>query len=169
MQQASNRMAQELALLRLQVEQVAEMATGSPVRPELSEKGEIISKEPETTPEEAEQRVREQGDARVVLLEDTMLAEEPDPQWAETAKQSLYDAFKEVEADGFVFQNADCKRTMCRLSLFFDKDVDAGKAFRKMKTAMPWEGAGFARINDETGEVEVYLAREGHELPQLIR
>ncbi len=167
MQQVSTHLAQELAQLRLQVEQAAETFSNSSVRATPSEKAEEVPEEPETIPADAEQYRQDQSEAQVTLLEDTILTEEPDPQWAKTAKQSLYDAFDEVEPNGFVFQSADCKTTMCRLSLYLDQDVDASEAFRRMSTTMPWEGAGFARISDETGEVEIYLAREGHQLPQV--
>jgi hypothetical protein len=169
LQRVSSTMMHELALLRLQFEKFLAAKQESPEIPASVEDGPVVSEENELTPEEEQQRIDDRVKAQVALIEQTMLEEGPDPQWTATAQQSLYEAFQNVDLQDMYLEEAECTATLCRLKLTFDESADPGEAFRKMTNAIPWEGAGFSRIDDETGEVEVYVARQGYSLPKYAQ
>jgi len=173
LQELSSVIRQELAALASQValvnaRQGSEHYLALADEPERETWEEGAGKQ-DLTPEEAQSIADEHSRSQVELIEQTMQREETDPQWAEGAQQSLRDAFQDVELTGLHFEDAVCQTTLCRLNLTVDVDTDPGEGFREMRDAIPWEGTGFSRIDAETGEIEVYLARKGHALPRLPR
>src|SRR5205823_4712742 len=98
----------------------------------------------------------------------TMLAEQADAEWAPTAEQALHEVFQSKELTGMHLEEAACRTTLCRLALTLDDAMASEESFRALTRLTPWRGQGFVRIDQGgSGEVLLYLAREGYSLPQL--
>ena len=122
-----------------------------------------------TTPEDEVRRAEAQVQAQIDLLEVTVLAEAPDPVWTSAAERSLQSVFQREEKAGFHLVQTECRTTLCRLELSLDGSVSPEESFHSLVQMMPWQGQAFIRIEDgEGGAVVVYLAREGHALPQAL-
>lgn len=158
--------SQELALLKSQfallVKEVEKESVEILQEIDLQEQ----ASQTELTPEQMQQRVDDMLESHVALIEETLQTEAPDPQWSGTAQQSLHEAFHSANIHGVTLEDAVCQTTLCRLKFNFDAQTSSDEGFRALQDAVPWEAAGFSRIDDETGEIEVYLAREGHDLPK---
>ena len=118
------------------------------------------------TPEEEHERADAQAQAQIEVLEGTVRAEQPDPQWAPTAQAALYQAFQGEATKGLQLVDAKCGATLCRVDLASNGAGSPEASFRNLVHLAPWPGQGFFRIDGESGEAVVYLAREGHALPQ---
>ena len=114
-----------------------------------------------------------QADAQVQtqidLIEETMRAEASDLQWTDAAELSLQSVFQREESTGFHLVQAACRATLCRLELSLDGSVSPEESLRYLVHLMPWQGQAFVRSEDgEDAAVVMYLAREGHALPQTL-
>lgn len=118
------------------------------------------------TPEEGRARAEARLQAELALLDGTLRAERPDPAWASTAQQTLYDTFHPEALPGVHLLGAECRTTLCRMELALD-DASQPDSYRGLLHLAPWSGPSFIQINTETGETVMYLAREAHSLPQL--
>jgi hypothetical protein len=111
------------------------------------------------------EQVREQADARIEAqletLEGTMRVEKADP----SAQASLQQAFQRAGIAGLQLANAQCGGTLCRMELASDGSGFSEDSFRSLSHIAPWPGQGFARVDSESGNITVYVAREGHTLP----
>jgi hypothetical protein len=121
---------------------------------------------PERTPEEEVAQVEAQTQAQVELLAGAVLAEPSDPEWAQTVQQALEQALQREDMRDLYLVSADCRTTLCRLELSLHGTTAPEEGFRRLTHFAPWPGQGFFRFDPESGEAVVYLAREGHALPQ---
>lgn len=120
----------------------------------------------EFTPEEELERADAQTQAQFELIDGTLLAEESDSDWASSANLTLHEAFQSEDMKGLALVGVECRTTICRLELSLD-NASPEESFHHLVHLTPWQGQKFFRINEEKGEAMVYLAREGHSLPQL--
>jgi hypothetical protein len=104
--------------------------------------------------------------AQLETLEEAHAAEVPDPQWAAQARQQLQ---TEYAAEDFhdMHVQVDCRSTMCRVDFDYPDDGTPGENARKLTHIHPWSGRGFTRINLQTRQGHLYLAREGTDLPRV--
>ena len=64
---------------------------------------------------------------------------------------------------------AECRTTLCRLDLFPDGAALPEEIVDKLIHFVSWPGPGFMHITaGEPIGVVMYLAREGHTLPQIV-
>jgi hypothetical protein len=120
------------------------------------------------TPEEEIEQADAQMWAQIDVIEEAIMAEDPDPDWAQAAVDELDGAYQGEEMAGAEFVSVECRTTMCRMELALTGTKTAEETFRSLADLAPWEGQGFVQIEDgELGQVVVYLAREGHSLPQV--
>jgi hypothetical protein len=59
---------------------------------------------------------------------------------------------------------------MCKVTFSFaegasDSDMEAGA--KEMTVKLPWAGEGFMKLDTNTREGVFYVARDGHELPNV--
>jgi hypothetical protein len=119
------------------------------------------------TPEEEEQQIADQTQAQIELMEATVLREAIDPEWAPSAQKVLKETFQQEALSGMYLVDADCRTSLCRMEVVFDETLAPEDGFRMLTDNSPWQGQGFVRIGtDEDPSIMVYLAREGHSLPQ---
>lgn len=121
----------------------------------------------ELTPEEELERADAQTQAQFELIDGTLLAEESDSDWASSANLALHEAFQSEDMKGVALVGVECRTTICRLELSLDNSAYPEDSFYHLVHVTPWQGQKLFRINEENGEAVVYLAREGHSLPQL--
>lgn len=105
--------------------------------------------------------------AQVSNLETTLQTELVDKDWARPAADALRQAFEAEAAEGVELLEADCRSSMCRLTLAFDP-ARAEETFRNLQRMIPWEGEAFFQIEDlDSGEAILYIAREEYPLPRV--
>lgn len=150
----------QLAALQLQINQLKNQR--------VSNVEDTVS--PELTPEEETKIATQAVQEEVELINNTLDLEAVDTAWAEDAHVALTEALQNNERmAGVQLDTVECKSTLCRLSLSFDDQLSLDNGFRTMPSIIPWEGQAFFQVDDvESGEAIVYLAREGHELPNTI-
>jgi hypothetical protein len=118
------------------------------------------------TPEEERERVAAQIQTEIELIEETMLAEKTDPQWANEAQLALTYTFQSELVPGLSLVDAECRTTLCRMELLLDGSTPED-GVRKLAHLAPWPGESLLHIDLEAGIAVGYLSREGHSLPRL--
>jgi hypothetical protein len=119
------------------------------------------------TPADAHERADAQ--AQVEVLEGTMRAEPPDPQWAPTAEVALRHAWQGEVTGGLDLVEAACGTTLCRVTFTSPGAGVPADRLPYLLHLAPWPGLAFFRVDGEAGEVVVYLVREGYDLPHAGR
>jgi hypothetical protein len=105
---------------------------------------------------------------REELLQSMAQDTESDPEWSMEASQSIYEAFSDNEINSSIqLENVECGATLCKANLYSDGTTKIEDSYSEILIQIPWHGQGFAQINEESGSIDFYLAREGHELPYL--
>jgi hypothetical protein len=104
---------------------------------------------------------------REELLQSMAQNNESNPEWSMEASQSIYEAFSGDENNSIHLENVECGAMLCQASLYLDSITDFEDSYSEILNRSPWPGQGFASIDEESGRVEFYLAREGHELPNI--
>jgi hypothetical protein len=174
LEQRSDVMSRELAVLRSQlphVNQAQELR-----RQEMQQiaraglvgghAAEATALSPAAEPAEDEPaRAEAQTRAQIEVLEGTVRVENADPKWASAAKLALNEAFHNEVMAGRRLGHADCRTSLCRLELLLEDSRSAEETFQQLIDFTPWDGQGFVRIDEKSGEIVVYLSREGYALP----
>ena len=118
------------------------------------------------TPEEQREHAKARTQAEIGLMEATLRAEKPDPEWASTAQLALNTKLQEEAIPGVQLLKAECRTTLCRMEMSLDRST-AQESFRNLFDLVPWSGQSLIQLDTETGVAVMYLAREEHTLPQL--
>lgn len=112
-------------------------------------------------------RKQEENDRNLkALYAQTISSEQPDPEWSiateEQTKLSMSAMSEKIE-----LKDVECKSTLCRLSFVKTADTSDDEAIESFDSGVLWKGPISMTYNPKTGDAEVYLAREGFELPTL--
>jgi len=116
-------------------------------------------------PADAHERAEAQVQAQLEVLEDTVRAEPPDPQWSPTAEAALRHTWQGEATRGLHLVEAKCSTTLCRATLASTGAGVPADSLQDLLHLAPWPGQGFFRVDAEAGEAVVYLVREGYDLP----
>lgn len=105
---------------------------------------------------------------REELMQTMVQDHDSDPEWSVEANQSVYDAFSDNKANSSIqLENVECGATLCLANLYLDGTTEFEDGYSEILDRLPWHGRGFAQVNEESGRIDFYLAREGYELPYL--
>lgn len=121
---------------------------------------------PVLTSEEGNAQEVAETQTQIAFIDQSLFAEDDDPEWSESAYRALDEAFQNDEMRGFALVDKVCRSTMCRLELVLDGSTSPVETLQNLAQYSQWRGAGFLQIDSE-GSVVVYLGREGHSFPQL--
>ena len=110
---------------------------------------------PALTPEEAQHRGDEQADAQAALVEQAVVSERMDPNWAPAAENAIRRMFQDGEIESLQLVAAQCRATLCRIDIA-SSGASAGaedfdQSVRKLLVHLPWHGQGFGRVYDPFG------------------
>jgi hypothetical protein len=103
---------------------------------------------------------------QVEAFERTLVEEDAAPGWARTAQLVLQEAWHGGAIAGFSLIQADCRTSLSRLELSLDGSRSPGETFEQLVHFAPWNGEGFAQLDEASGVAVVYLSREGYALPR---
>jgi len=165
-----NTVLQELALLRAQVGKLelqqseTKLAQNSmPSEPKDTEQPSFLSSEAANKQREA--LVKTHKD----ILENNLRQEKKDSKWSENAQSKLGSVYSSAATNGIRFVDADCRSTLCKVNMSLDQPGKAGEVqLRKlMDKPAPWRGQRFMQVDKQTGDVVMYMMREGNPLPAL--
>ncbi len=121
------------------------------------------------SPMEREELIDYEAQAQVTehiaRIEDVLLTEPVDPDWAPTATAALQTSFAEPALDAFTIRDAQCHSSLCRIELDVDEDLAGPEAFATLQHHTPWDGAGFIQLTNNPPGAVLFLAREGTDLP----
>jgi hypothetical protein len=140
-------------------------ASGRPTTPAQTTETPLPTQEA-VSPELAEHRREAMNAALLSTFEKTHAVETPDPEWAPTARSSLEAGYAQEDFKGLNIK-VDCRSTMCRIDFDYPDSPEGIEPARRVGRVRPWAGRGFTRVNTETREGHVYLARHGFDLPEL--
>lgn len=135
-----------------------------------------VAADPETRPshqDEAEQeqmRVqrRAQVDAwygeQMSLLEGSFTSQGSDPAWEIRSQDRILAAFEEVQGQIDLVAVA-CGTAMCRLDARRGASAEPIQVDQVLHGTLGWQGQSLAKVDESTGEITVYLMREGVDMP----
>jgi hypothetical protein len=166
-----NSVLQELALLRAQVGKLEAQQSET----KLSEQNAMASvpKDTEEPSFMSSDVAIKQREALVKshkdILENNLLQEKKDAKWSENAQSKLSSAYSAATSNGIRFVDADCRSTLCKVNISLDQPGKAGEVQLKklMDKPAPWRGQRFMQVDKQTGDVVMYMMREGNTLPAL--
>lgn len=118
-------------------------------------------------PADIEAQEAQQIEAKQTFFKDTFQQEPTDPKWGEKAQTSLRDAYSVAAEKGVSWVDAECRSTMCRVRLSVDQPGPKGQKqlMDIMNKRTPWPGYRNVHLDTATGEVTMYMSREGATLP----
>ena len=145
--------SQQLSQLAEQLTQTVSIETGQNAEEAL-------------TPEQEQERAQARVQADLMLMEGALLAEQPDPAWANMAQFTLQTTFQQKAIPGLEMVDAECRSTLCRMEIALD-DPTMQDGYQNLLNLAPWSGESLIQIDTETGVAVMYLAREDRTLPQV--
>lgn len=119
-----------------------------------------------TTAEDSAQAAEAAVLAQVERLEEGSSLEPVDEAWAESSQAFIQDALRDAP-ENVQLQTADCRSSLCRIELGFDRRENRDTDLRDTLETLAWPGEGFVYVeDDEALYALVFLAREGARLPR---
>jgi chromosome segregation ATPase len=115
--------------------------------------------------EEEIERADAQVWADLEKLDHKARSERRDGKWAETAELQIKDSALADNPSGLTLVAAECRSTLCRIEWAGDASAPAQETLHAVLDGLPWSAGGMAEVAD-SGEVVLYLAREGHQLSE---
>ncbi|MDH5731816.1 MAG: hypothetical protein OEZ58_22770, partial [Gammaproteobacteria bacterium] len=115
---------------------------------------------------EEQQAAEQQMQQQIQLLDDALAAEAYDPDWSLSAQSELNTAFLAENMASIHLNNVECKATICKLDITPPSDQALEDSFRRI-SSLKWPGSGFIYMDNASGNVTLYLAKEGHSIPQV--
>jgi hypothetical protein len=165
--------ADELAALRRQVQalQDAQSRTRYQVETALGSK-EAAAQDPAkkedpepATPEELRKRDYDRSKHVADYVQRILDDESTDLTWAPTRIQEIKDSFKEMKLPGFAFKDAECRSTLCRVTVSRAPEGITQELGTAMMQLEPFKRMG-AFFHYEDDHVVMYSPREGHDFPK---
>jgi hypothetical protein len=121
-------------------------------------------------PEQAPSQVQERPNVDPTVIRDEFeayfYAEDRDDQGSVKELDDIRQYFSATTEQGIELQNAECRSTLCRVSLKL-RDDDARQTLLASLGRPPFGQGGFFHKNAETGDFTIIAARSGHQLPTL--
>jgi hypothetical protein len=166
--------ADELAALRRQVNALQDEQSRTRYRvdtalssKEAAQEPAAAAKEDEPAPTAEELRQRDYARSKHVAdyVQRVMDDESTDLSWAPTRLQEIRESFKEFKLDGFAFKDADCRSTLCRVTIARAPEGITQLLGTEMMKLEPFRRMG-AFFHYEDDRVVMYSPREGHDFPK---
>lgn len=125
----------------------------------------------EMNPEEREAQERQHTERIVSNLDDSLQSESYDDSWAAQVEADIAEGFRADDWKGSKLQDADCRSSLCRLVVAYERPeaADAFIARMGMLQAFADTEAFYQTVTLEDGKpaTVIYLARQGHRLPAM--
>lgn len=122
--------------------------------------------EPEpTTPEELRKRDYDRSKHVVEYVQRIMDDESPDLTWAPARVEEIKASFKDLKLTGFALRDAECRATLCRMTLDRGPDAITQELGTAVMQLEPLKKMG-AFFHYEDDRVVMYSPREGHDFPK---
>lgn len=124
-----------------------------------------------SSPEAAVEHTEEVEAQRLEAYSDTLtgvLEDEPrDGEWSRVAEAQARDVIESEQLGSGEVLEAECRTSMCRVTFRHESPEQQALALDSLPQIPPLDTEGFVHVDAQSGEVEVFFAREGYELPQL--
>jgi hypothetical protein len=117
-------------------------------------------------PDERRFRLQALQQATSELVSGVLDSETIDVPWARTAVERIT-TFYQGEEFANVRLNAECRSTLCKITVHSLDATRSETAFRRIVSKAPWPTTGIATFDRESQQGTVYLAREGSSLPEV--
>jgi hypothetical protein len=101
---------------------------------------------------------------QLTLLGQTFDSQGADPNWEADVQARTVAAFSDVGGD-LELASMSCGAAMCRLEARMIGDGANVRVDEVLNGKMVWEGESMTRVDESTGEVTVFLMRDGVEMP----
>jgi hypothetical protein len=120
--------------------------------------------QPETDPEAQAQLADEKIQQQFEALERGLVHEPLDANWSKAAEGTLLTTYQSADFVGAKVQ-ATCRSTYCQVKFDIGATERPDNASRLLSSRAPWQTASMMRFDTKTNLGELYMAREGHDLP----
>ena len=161
-------LSREMAVLSNEVkhlrQELEQLKRGKNENNELDELEDKISR---SSPEEWNSFVAQQVQATFTEHWDI---EDEDVDWSQDRETEIDDFFSLHDFDGIELHHAECKKSLCRLELSVEDlsaNVEQGVTLSEILASRDTFGTAAQYITRDDGRKVVYLARRGHELPDV--
>lgn len=124
------------------------------------------AEEESADPDERRFRRHALQQATAELVSGALDSETIDVPWARTAVEHIT-TFYQGEEFANVRLNAECRSTLCKITVHSSDAARSETAFRRILTKAPWPTTGIATFDRESQQGTVYFAREGSTLPEV--
>jgi hypothetical protein len=118
-----------------------------------------------STPEDLQKRDYERSKHVADYVQRILDDESTDLAWAPTRMQEIRDSFKDFTLAGFAFKDADCRSTLCRVTISRAPEGITQELGTAMMQREPFKRMG-AFFHYEDDRVVMYSPREGHDFPK---
>lgn len=112
------------------------------------------------------QHIEEAIEQQQIAIDTRLYQEDVDQEWALETERALNEALASEALQGIEFVSSSCGSTLCKVELSIDPNLSPEVAMQKLSHHRSWDGPSFVKL-DEDGLVQIYFAREGHELPNI--
>lgn len=117
------------------------------------------------TPEELKKRDYERSKHVADYVQRAMDDESTDLAWAPSRVQEIRESFKDFKLTGFTLRDADCRSTLCRVTVERGADAVTQELGGAIVQLEPFKKMGvFFHYEDD--RVVMYSPREGHDFPK---
>ena len=121
----------------------------------------------DTVPDVADKgRIKALHQAQLQLYATTFTQEPVDATWASGAEAVIRTVLGRSKQP-VTSSQVQCKRSLCRVELSYDKPREGHAVLQWMLRDHPWPGVVFTRNDAERHSAIAYYARHGHELPKV--
>jgi hypothetical protein len=121
--------------------------------------------EPEDEPD-PEIDARQQAQAVADGFDEHIVEQAVDAEWAAAMDVRFAAVFAAERLAGSRLGAVDCRSTLCRLEVSFDRQGDRDTLIEQASDLLEPDAQGFAHIEDgDDLEIQVYLSRQGTSLP----
>lgn len=124
----------------------------------------------ELAPAEHPVEPSDQTDQQLTLhqsyLEQLVEVEPVDVEWAQQTVASIEQGLQHEDLAGIHLVDATCGSTLCQVNLAIEESLPVDEGMQRLAMHRNWDGPTFFAV-DASGEVRLYFARDGYELPEM--
>ncbi len=142
-----------------------QVSVAVPIEPNLSTSIDDDQYEHDLSYNEQMFQMQIQIEKRIDHMDSALKDEDSDINWEYTVQEALYEKLQAEEMSSLELLETECGATMCRLTLSVNMSNVDDMANTALDVSQLWHGAGFYSMDERTGQLLLYIAREGYSLP----
>ncbi|BFM04893.1 hypothetical protein [Halioxenophilus aromaticivorans] len=115
--------------------------------------------------EESDFAIEEKMHHRQSLYQAQLLSEAVDVEWSDETLAQIEESLLTESLEGLDFMEGECGTTLCQIKMRANENLPVEESLQRLSVDRPWDGPTFMAV-DSTGNVDLFFARDGHDLPE---